>query len=133
VLLVTEAVPKVLVVDDDPDNLRMVSRFLEAKGFSVVVTSSPFEVTRLLREQEPDVVVLDVMMPALDGEAVAKFIRGEWPEERPQILFYSAIDDERLQLLAGRVPGSTAVAKTAGLGALYGSIKELIASTSSQQ
>jgi len=130
---VTDAAPKVLVVDDDPDNLRMVSRYLEAKGYSVVVTSSPFDVTRLLRQEEPDVVVLDVMMPALDGEAVAKFIRGEWPIERPQILFYSAIDDEPLRLLTDRIPGSTAVAKTAGLGALLESIQEIIASKSSEQ
>lgn len=123
----TAAVPKVLVVDDDPDNLRMVSRFLQAKGLAVSVTSSPFEVTGLIRAEEPDVIILDVMMPALDGEAVAKFVRSEWPEDRPQIIFYSAIDGGPLRELAKRVPRSVAVPKTAGLRALHEAIEALVA------
>ncbi|MCL5103521.1 MAG: response regulator [Armatimonadetes bacterium] len=54
---------KVLVVDDDPDMLGATRLFLEARGFRVVTAQSPGEGLRRLEEEEPDVVVLDVMMP----------------------------------------------------------------------
>jgi len=115
---VPDSPPKVLVVDDDADNLTMVKRFLGAKGIEVITTDSPFAVNALLREEEPDVVVLDVMMPALDGETVARFIRGASKGARPLILFYSAMGVSDLKRLAARVPGSTSLPKTAGLHAL---------------
>ena len=122
---------KVLVVDDDPDNLHMVKRFLVSKGMTVVTTDSPFAVNALLREEEPDVVVLDVMMPALNGETVARFIRGASGEERPVILFYSAMGDVELEQLAARVPGSTFLPKTAGLRALHQAVVDAADPTSS--
>jgi two-component system OmpR family response regulator len=115
---------KVLVVDDDPDNLRMVSRFLGSKGIAVVTTDSPFAVNGLLREEEPDIVILDVMMPALDGETVARFIRAASNSSKPMILFYSAMGESELKALTDRVPGSIFLAKTAGLVALHDAVVE---------
>ena len=111
--------PKVLVVDDDPDNLVMVKRFLGAQGITVLTTDSPFGVSALIGREKPDVVVLDVMMPALDGETVARFIQSAAIGDKPLILFYSAMGSDDLEKLAARVPGSTFLPKTAGLKALH--------------
>jgi len=54
---------KVLVIDDDPDMLSTTRLFLEARGFQVFTASGPNEGRRQLEAEEPDVVVLDVMMP----------------------------------------------------------------------
>jgi DNA-binding response OmpR family regulator len=112
------------MVDDDLDNLRMVQRYLQAKGLTVITTDSPFGVNALLREENPDVVILDVMMPALDGETVARFIRDSGDGLEPPIVFYSAIGESELRALAARVPGSASLPKTASLESLHAAVLE---------
>src|ERR1051326_6720227 len=56
-----------LVVDDDPNLLRMLRRGFVLAGYSVEAVEDGEAALRLMREQEPDLVVLDVMLPELDG------------------------------------------------------------------
>lgn len=55
---------KILVIDDDPDVLRSTRLFLESRGFEVLTAAGPDDGMSRLEEDEPDVVVLDVMMPS---------------------------------------------------------------------
>ena len=57
----------ILVVDDQPDNLKMVRRFLEAKGFRVASALDTREADALLHRERPALVVVDVSMPGEDG------------------------------------------------------------------
>jgi two-component system response regulator MprA len=66
----------ILVVDDDPNLLRMLRRGLVLAGYTVVAAEDGESALRILRTQEPDVVVLDVMLPEpLDGLEVARRLR----------------------------------------------------------
>ena len=58
---------RVLAVDDDPNDLRYVRDALSAAGYRPVVTGDPEEVLRLMEEQQPQVVLLDLMLPDADG------------------------------------------------------------------
>jgi DNA-binding response OmpR family regulator len=70
---------KILVVDDDPD-VRMATRdFLSSKGYEVVVAEGGREALRLLDASPPDVVLLDVAMPDLDGMETLKRIVATHP------------------------------------------------------
>jgi len=71
------AAPRVraLVVDDEPALVRVVAAYLAQEGFDVVTASDGSEALRLARETEPDVVVLDVMMPGIDGIEVCRRLR----------------------------------------------------------
>lgn len=123
----TETKSKVLIVDDDRDMVRAVARFLAEAGYETIPASSPFEVNRLAYLHRPDVVVLDVMMPALDGEAVGGFIR-RTPEIREvPIIFYSAMDESGLRRVAASVPNAIYVQKTDGLRALRDAVGKVIA------
>jgi two-component system response regulator MprA len=64
-----------LVVDDDPNLLRMLRRGFVLAGFTVAAVEDGEAALRIMREQEPDLVVLDVMLPELDGLEVARRIR----------------------------------------------------------
>ena len=67
---------QVLVVDDDPNLLRMLRRGLILAGYTVLAAEDGEAALRLAREQDPDVVVLDVMLPEpLDGLEVARRLR----------------------------------------------------------
>ena len=67
----------VLVVDDLPQNLRLMDAVLSPHGFTVLTASSGEEALAMLGERLPDVVLLDVMMPGLDGYETCRRIRQE--------------------------------------------------------
>jgi DNA-binding response OmpR family regulator len=61
---------KILVVDDDPDILSMLGRFLKAKGFEVFYALDGLQALAVARRERPDVVFLDVSMPGPSGVEV---------------------------------------------------------------
>ncbi len=66
----------IMVVDDDPDIVTIVKTILEVKGYVVQSASSGQEVLSLLKEQKPDLIILDVMMPQMDGLEVLTRLKG---------------------------------------------------------
>jgi DNA-binding response OmpR family regulator len=65
----------VLLVDDDPTLLKLLGDYLHDSSFSVVTTGKSDAALRLLYDERPDIVVLDVMMPGMDGFVLAARIR----------------------------------------------------------
>jgi len=68
---------KILVVDDDPNILELVSIQLTQAGYAVMKASSGFEALELLEQDLPDLAVVDVMMPRMDGYKLTKKLRAE--------------------------------------------------------
>lgn len=66
---------RILVVDDDPEILSLLKRGLSYEGYAVDTASSGTEALQKARDREPDLVVLDIMMPGLDGIEVSKRLR----------------------------------------------------------
>lgn len=66
---------KILVVDDDPAQLRLVEQILTSHGYEVVKAGSGQEAIRIVYERKPDLVLLDVMMPEIDGWQTCRLIR----------------------------------------------------------
>jgi len=71
------AVPTILVVDDEPIVRDVVVRYLERDGFRTVEASSGDEAQRLLEREPPALVVLDVMLPGIDGFELCRWIRSQ--------------------------------------------------------
>ena len=67
--------PKVLVIDDDMNLLRLLKRALVKADYDVVVASSGSDGLKQMYQERPDIVVLDVMMPVMDGWEVCRRIR----------------------------------------------------------
>ena len=67
--------PHALVVDDEPRLVRLVSAYLEREGFSVSTAADGEDAIRRAHERPPDVVVLDLMLPGIDGIEVCRRIR----------------------------------------------------------
>ncbi len=85
---------KILVVDDEADLAHLYRLVLEMSGYEVRAATSGKEALRLLREDIPHLVLLDVMMPGMDGIEVCHQIRkGDIPSDRqPVIIMYTAND-----------------------------------------
>jgi adenylate cyclase len=67
--------PLILVVDDLPQNIRLLEAVLSPKGFRVVAASSGEEALDVLSKEHPDLVLLDILMPGMDGYEVCRRIR----------------------------------------------------------
>ncbi len=80
----------VLIADDDPHIRRLISELLEAEGLRVVSAVNGEEAVKMTLEENPDLLILDIIMPKLDGFEVCKKIRGETASP---ILFLTAKDD----------------------------------------
>jgi DNA-binding response OmpR family regulator len=65
----------VLVVDDHPKVLRFIEIDLKIRGFEVVTTTSGSEALELVKSAKPDIVLLDIIMPEMDGFEVLKKLR----------------------------------------------------------
>ncbi|WP_052889592.1 response regulator transcription factor [Thermogemmatispora carboxidivorans] len=65
----------ILCVDDDPHLLRLVSRNLELEGYAILTASDGEQALTVFKEQQPDLILLDVMMPRLDGFSVCQRVR----------------------------------------------------------
>lgn len=66
---------RILVVDDDADSLEIVRTYLESRGYHVATAADGKEALAMLEETRPDLVLLDVMMPGIDGWEVARTIK----------------------------------------------------------
>ena len=75
--------PKILVIDDDPSVRSLVADSLEIEGYEVHTAEDGFSGLRAIEAHKPDCVLLDVMMPGLDGHQVLQRIRSA--EERPAL------------------------------------------------
>ncbi|HEY3218385.1 MAG TPA: response regulator, partial [Candidatus Limnocylindria bacterium] len=69
--------PKVLAVDDTPENLRLIEALLVPQGYDVVTASSGRDALALLPTEKPDLLLLDIVMPEMNGYEVAKAIRAD--------------------------------------------------------
>ena len=78
----------VLIVDDEPDILLMLRVVLEAEGYVTALAGDGETALRRIDEERPEAVLLDVMMPVLDGWGVLDGLRGR--EDRPKVIVLSA-------------------------------------------
>lgn len=67
---------KILVVEDDQEIRNLIKYFLQKENFTVFETENGMEGLKIAREQKPDLIILDIMLPGLDGINVCSMIRG---------------------------------------------------------
>lgn len=72
---VGDFIGKVLIVDDDPDTLFTLNEMVQATGCNTYLAKSGFECLKILEQIKPDLIMLDIMMPEMDGFQTLKNIR----------------------------------------------------------
>ncbi len=87
---------KILIVDDDPDILEAMTMVLESKGYQVVTAADGVEGLADLKAEKPDLMILDLLMPKMDGFAVCKELQDpRWAKYRDiPILIQTSVREE---------------------------------------
>ncbi len=81
---------KILIVDDDPNILLSVEFLLVKNGFDVIVARNGMEAIEAIEESVPDIVLLDIMMPDVDGYVICEFIKKNERTRNAKVIFLSA-------------------------------------------
>jgi two-component system, OmpR family, response regulator len=93
---------KILVIDDDEKALAIAKRQLEAAGYEVLISESALKLPVIVQREKPDLVLLDVEMPALRGEHVLELSAMFDFLRNVPIVLHSAKSDEELQALVAK-------------------------------
>lgn len=104
---------RVLVVDDEPALLRLLRVTLEGEGYEVLLASDGRTALQRIRSEQPDIVLLDIMMPVVDGWGVLEGLRSE--ERRPRVICLTAKESRRDRLRGWRLGADEYVTKPFGV------------------
>lgn len=88
--------PRILIVEDDENTLRLITLYLEKDGYAVFRATRGDEALQLARELLPDLIVLDLMIPGIDGLEVCRILREEF---NPFIIMLTARTTEQDKLI----------------------------------
>ena len=92
--------PKVMIVDDDVDCLRSLTQLLKPWGFQMTTLADPQEFWTVLRSVLPDILILDINMPSINGFELCQSLRSDLHWQRLPVLFLSMMTDANTQNLA---------------------------------
>jgi len=98
--------PKVLIVEDDPNTVQLVKFLLEKNNFEVLIAYDGVEALQMTRKEKPDLILMDVIMPRMDGiEAIGKLQEDENTQDIP-IVILSALGQE-MDVMKGLQAGAS--------------------------
>ena len=89
--------PRVLVADDDPSIRQLVCTIVKREGFEVDCASDGLEAVAFLERHEYAVILVDLMMPRLDGFGVIEWLKSHPPSTKPVILVITAYADQKFK------------------------------------
>ena len=117
---------KILIVDDEPDILEFLRYSLEKEGFAVSEARDGHQALEVARREDPDLIVLDIMMPGLDGVEVCRRLRAEDQFRSTLITFLTARQEDYSQIAALDVGGDDYVSKPIKPRLLVARVKALL-------
>jgi DNA-binding response OmpR family regulator len=120
---------KIMVVDDDEIVARTIERTLRAGGFQVVVVHSGVEALRAARRNPPDLMVLDILMPGLDGYEVCRQVREDPLLNDLPILFLTAKGKEEDRITGLQAGADDYIGKPFNLDELYLRVRAILRRT----
>ena len=92
-----EARKHVLIVDDDPDMRKMVELMLSGEGYDVDTASSGQECIASVHVRQPDAIILDILMPGMDGKQVTRVLKKKAETATIPIIFLTAVSEKASQ------------------------------------
>ncbi len=106
---------KILIADDEPEILKLLQRYIEKEGYSVDTASDGLEAISLFNQNEYHLVILDIMMPQIDGIEVCRRLRND---TNVPIIMLTAKDDEIDKVLGLRIGADDYMTKPFGMNEL---------------
>ncbi|HWT03919.1 MAG TPA: response regulator [Pyrinomonadaceae bacterium] len=126
-------VPKVLVVDDQHDNLTLISLALRGQGYRVSTAVNSQDAVVVARLVLPQLILMDISMPVLDGIAATRVIRGEDEIKDVPIVILTALDDDQFRREAAEAGADGYFTKPIDFPRLHAFLDKLLRGTSGEE
>lgn len=118
----------ILVIDDEKDILKLLQYNLEKEGYQVLLSKTGEEGLELARNKKPDLVILDLMLPGIDGLEVCKLLKAQKPTNHAPILMLTAKSTETDQIVGLELGASDYIAKPFSVKVLLARVKNIFRS-----
>ena len=123
---------RILVVEDDRDIAELVERYLQKAGFSIELLSSGREALKAIAERTPDLLVLDLMLPHVDGLDICRVVRSDPRTAAIPIIMLTARADESERIVGLEIGADDYVAKPFSPNELVARVRALLRRTQRQ-
>jgi len=117
------AKPRIMIIDDDQDVLDISQTFLESRGYEVVQARSGEEALKEVKRSKPNLILLDVMMPSMDGFWLCRVVKSDPKLKDIPVIFLTAKDDAQSRIEGQKCGGDDYLTKPFDLDALELRIK----------
>ncbi|MBU2513680.1 hybrid sensor histidine kinase/response regulator [bacterium] len=107
----TNQKPSVLIVDDNPKNLQVLGSLLTQNGYSAVAAQGGEQALEYIKKKEPEIILLDIMMPGMDGIEVCKRLKDDEDTREIPILFITALTEVNDKIKAFAAGGADYLTK----------------------
>lgn len=94
---------KILIVDDEPINIQLVENILKDKDYDLVSADNGLDAMVMIKEEKPDLIVLDIMIPEINGYDICHQLRFNSEYDQIPILLYTCRDQELMAEIGSRV------------------------------
>ena len=121
---------KILVIEDDPGALRLIEYALEQEGYQVIAASDGLEGLKKAQDEYPDLIILDIMLPGLDGYEVCYQLRQKLETALVPILMLSAKARQEDKDIGLKVGADDYLTKPADPSTIVNKTNAMLASTS---
>ena len=117
---------KIVLVDDEPDIVRTLEIFLKTEGFQVVASTDGISALDKIRKEKPDLIILDIMLPKLDGYKICRMLKFDEKYSKIPIVIFTARAQELDEKKAKEVKADAYITKPFNPKELLLKIKELL-------
>ena len=118
--------PKVLIVDDEPNIIVPLQFLMEQNGFDVLIAQSGEEAIEMIMQHRPALILLDIMLPGIDGFEVCEIVRLK-PEWRDTKIIFLTAKSQDVDIAKGMVLGADAyITKPFSNAQIVNKVKELL-------
>lgn len=124
-----EKMQKILVVDDEPDVASLLTLMLKSQGYEVITAGDGQDALEKARSEKPNLIVLDIMLPKLDGYKVARMLKFDENFSHIPIIMVTAKVQEKDKKIGIETGADAYVTKPFDTTALLEKIKETLSKT----
>lgn len=118
---------KILIVDDSPVNLRLLDKILSRVGYETIQATNGADAFRAAKDTQPDLIILDIAMPGIDGLQAASLLRNDLTTKNIPIIFASSLIKKNQKRKKKAFPGSSFLPKPYNKTILLREIREHLA------
>jgi DNA-binding response OmpR family regulator len=117
---------RILVVDDHPPTVRLIQNALEQEGFAVIAAANGAECLIAVHQHNPDIVILDVIMPVMDGFQTLRVLRENEATKTLPVIVLSVRDSDQDVLDGWRIGADLYLTKPFKLDDLLAAVKRIL-------